>query len=217
LRGSILNSRTLPISRSRRWSAARMRPPLRPWISRNSGRFASSASLSACSARASASSTVSPCKSSVFGAPWGSASRPDVSGRLAEGESARDRLRVLLMTETLLFSTTSARPRMSMTSRALRSSRTTPLPNRVCTESPTLKQDAIAQTCYCRRDPVAGQHRPPAIPSWGIKVNEGRLAEREGFEPPCPLRGKTLSRRPRYDHFGTSPQRKSARRTHHCS
>ena len=33
------------------------------------------------------------------------------------------------------------------------------------------------------------------------------LAEREGFEPPCPLRDKTLSRRPRYDHFGTSPQR----------
>ena len=26
-----------------------------------------------------------------------------------------------------------------------------------------------------------------------------------GFEPTCPLRDKTLSRRPRYDHFGTSP------------
>jgi hypothetical protein len=34
-----------------------------------------------------------------------------------------------------------------------------------------------------------------------------RLAERVGFEPTCPLRDKTLSRRPRYDHFGTSPQR----------
>jgi len=34
---------------------------------------------------------------------------------------------------------------------------------------------------------------------------ERRLAEREGFEPPCRLLGKTLSRRPRYDHFGTSP------------
>ena len=34
-----------------------------------------------------------------------------------------------------------------------------------------------------------------------------RLAERVGFEPTCPLlAGKTLSRRPRYDHFGTSPQ-----------
>src|SRR6266542_7066071 len=35
--------------------------------------------------------------------------------------------------------------------------------------------------------------------------HERRLAEREGFEPPCRLPGKTLSRRPRYDHFGTSP------------
>jgi hypothetical protein len=34
-----------------------------------------------------------------------------------------------------------------------------------------------------------------------------RLAEREGFEPPCRLPDKTLSRRPRYDHFGTSPGR----------
>ena len=33
-----------------------------------------------------------------------------------------------------------------------------------------------------------------------------RLAERVGFEPTCPLlAGKTLSRRPRYDRFGTSP------------
>ncbi len=32
------------------------------------------------------------------------------------------------------------------------------------------------------------------------------VAERVGFEPTCPLlAGKTLSRRPRYDHFGTSP------------
>ena len=28
---------------------------------------------------------------------------------------------------------------------------------------------------------------------------------RVGFEPTGPFRGKTLSRRPRYDHFGTSP------------
>ena len=34
---------------------------------------------------------------------------------------------------------------------------------------------------------------------------ERKVAEREGFEPPCRLLGKTLSRRPRYDHFGTSP------------
>ena len=33
------------------------------------------------------------------------------------------------------------------------------------------------------------------------------MAERVGFEPTCPLlAGKTLSRRPRYDHFGTSPR-----------
>ncbi len=40
-----------------------------------------------------------------------------------------------------------------------------------------------------------------------------RLAERVGFEPTCPLRDKTLSRRPRYDHFGTSPQRNQWCRT----
>jgi hypothetical protein len=33
------------------------------------------------------------------------------------------------------------------------------------------------------------------------------LAERVGFEPTCRLPDKTLSRRPRYDHFGTSPGR----------
>ena len=31
------------------------------------------------------------------------------------------------------------------------------------------------------------------------------MAERVGFEPTCRFRDKTLSRRPRYDHFGTSP------------
>jgi hypothetical protein len=34
-----------------------------------------------------------------------------------------------------------------------------------------------------------------------------RVAERVGFEPTCRLPDKTLSRRPRYDHFGTSPIR----------
>ena len=33
------------------------------------------------------------------------------------------------------------------------------------------------------------------------------VAERVGFEPTCRLPDKTLSRRPRYDHFGTSPGR----------
>ncbi len=38
------------------------------------------------------------------------------------------------------------------------------------------------------------------------------MAERVGFEPTCPLlAGKTLSRRPRYDHFGTSPRSKISR------
>jgi hypothetical protein len=32
------------------------------------------------------------------------------------------------------------------------------------------------------------------------------MAERVGFEPTCRLRDNTLSRRARYDHFGTSPQ-----------
>ena len=36
-------------------------------------------------------------------------------------------------------------------------------------------------------------------------IRERRLAERVGFEPTCRLPDKTLSRRPRYDHFGTSP------------
>ena len=31
------------------------------------------------------------------------------------------------------------------------------------------------------------------------------MAERVGFEPTCRFPDKTLSRRPRYDHFGTSP------------
>ena len=39
-----------------------------------------------------------------------------------------------------------------------------------------------------------------------LKSQIDKLAERVGFEPTCPLlAGKTLSRRPRYDHFGTSP------------
>ena|GEM_PF-7115893 len=39
-------------------------------------------------------------------------------------------------------------------------------------------------------------------------MNRELMAERVGFEPTCPLlAGKTLSRRPRYNHFGTSPQK----------
>src|SRR5215203_577020 len=38
-----------------------------------------------------------------------------------------------------------------------------------------------------------------------VYFQELNLAERVGFEPTCRLPDKTLSRRPRYDHFGTSP------------
>jgi hypothetical protein len=38
-----------------------------------------------------------------------------------------------------------------------------------------------------------------------IGKRERRLAERVGFEPTCRLPDNTLSRRARYDHFGTSP------------
>jgi hypothetical protein len=38
-----------------------------------------------------------------------------------------------------------------------------------------------------------------------LKLFGEELAERVGFEPTCRLPDKTLSRRPRYDHFGTSP------------
>src|SRR4051812_5307762 len=47
---------------------------------------------------------------------------------------------------------------------------------------------------------VGGPAHWPHLP-----LNKQWMAEREGFEPPCRLPGKTLSRRPRYDHFGTSP------------
>ena len=43
------------------------------------------------------------------------------------------------------------------------------------------------------------------------------MAERVGFEPTCRLPDKTLSRRPRYDHFGTSPNPLSSRRALHVS
>ena len=55
---------------------------------------------------------------------------------------------------------------------------------------------------YGGRQPSRGL---PAVAHALVGKRERRLAEREGFEPPCRLPGKTLSRRPRYDHFGTSP------------
>src|SRR3954447_10971315 len=50
--------------------------------------------------------------------------------------------------------------------------------------------------------------RPDAAPpseAASVASDRRRMAERVGFEPTCRLRDKTLSRRPRYDHFGTSP------------
>src|SRR5450759_3989594 len=46
----------------------------------------------------------------------------------------------------------------------------------------------------------------PLRPAKLLKRKDRGMAERVGFEPTCRLRDKTLSRRPRYDHFGTSPQ-----------
>jgi hypothetical protein len=40
-----------------------------------------------------------------------------------------------------------------------------------------------------------------------LNMRQLLLAERVGFEPTCRSPDKTLSRRPRYDHFGTSPSR----------
>ena len=37
-------------------------------------------------------------------------------------------------------------------------------------------------------------------------IHQRRMAERVGFEPTCRLPDKSLSRRSRYDHFGTSPR-----------
>jgi hypothetical protein len=51
------------------------------------------------------------------------------------------------------------------------------------------------------------------IEPWIIEVY---LAERVGFEPTCRLPDNTLSRRARYDHFGTSPHdRDRERRRNH--
>ena len=45
----------------------------------------------------------------------------------------------------------------------------------------------------------------PTSPAKSLKRNKLKLAERVGFEPTCRLPDNTLSRRARYDHFGTSP------------
>ena len=52
---------------------------------------------------------------------------------------------------------------------------------------------------------VLDRARLACQPKLAHEAGERRLAERVGFEPTCRLPDKTLSRRPRYDHFGTSP------------
>jgi hypothetical protein len=74
---------------------------------------------------------------------------------------------------------------------------------------------ATAQTASCFRPSSTSFSRAatrgarhtvePAQPAESLKTQKLMVAERVGFEPTCPLRDKTLSRRPRYDHFGTSP------------
>ena len=56
---------------------------------------------------------------------------------------------------------------------------------------------------------------PEMPPSPSNRSERGDLAERVGFEPTCRFPDKTLSRRPRYDHFGTSPHHYCTRNSPH--
>src|SRR5688572_7678744 len=170
LRGSRRNARTVEISRSLRCSAARIRPLLLPWIRRSSERSASSASFSACSVRASASSTVSPCRSTSVGAtPLRRCGRPDTRRANTRGAGSgagdgfclrADRSR-LSSGDTAFSSTTTARPLTSTTSRPLvLTSRTTPFPSRVWTCSPVLNLDSMyphALLSYCQPHSIVSQ------------------------------------------------------------
>jgi hypothetical protein len=69
--------------------------------------------------------------------------------------------------------------------------------------SPVVRQKIVADH-VCQR-PQQVEPREPELLQVPKDVTTYRVAERVGFEPTYPLRGKTLSRRPRYDHFGTSP------------
>jgi hypothetical protein len=59
----------------------------------------------------------------------------------------------------------------------------------------------------CTFDRKSQAHIHFAIRSAGERERNWKLAERVGFEPTCRLPDNTLSRRARYDHFGTSPSR----------
>jgi hypothetical protein len=61
----------------------------------------------------------------------------------------------------------------------------------------------LAPTPEALAKALAGRDRVRLQPS--VFFNNLILAERVGFEPTCRLPDNTLSRRARYDHFGTSP------------
>ena len=55
-----------------------------------------------------------------------------------------------------------------------------------------------------------GSKAAPNYKTLCFQYLELEMAERVGFEPTCRFRDNTLSRRARYDHFGTSPLGKTA-------
>ena len=65
---------------------------------------------------------------------------------------------------------------------------------------------ARLQTTYQRSAKSAAKNTDKKIKGpMRARKRHLKVAERVGFEPTCRLPDKTLSRRPRYDHFGTSP------------
>ena len=63
---------------------------------------------------------------------------------------------------------------------------------------------------YGRNSNAVARREPTTLANL-LKTKDLDVAERVGFEPTCRLPDKTLSRRPRYDHFGTSPYLKTGR------
>ena len=64
--------------------------------------------------------------------------------------------------------------------------------------------DPVLSNCTFDRGTLCPTYAKAVRPA-GAGRRNWKLAERVGFEPTCRLPDKTLSRRPRYDHFGTSP------------
>jgi hypothetical protein len=83
------------------------------------------------------------------------------------------------------------------------------MPRRSCSMTSAMRGGESVEQCEVRLRQGYGRqpsHGSPAEAHAGCCSRERRLAERVGFEPTCRLPDKTLSRRSRYDHFGTSPQ-----------